>query len=351
METKANYALIGAFALAVIAAAFGFVFWFSGPSKAARRAPLDIVFSGSVSGLQPGGGVTFNGLRVGDVRDLGFNPANPGEVLARVDIDNSTPVRADTRARLEYSGLTGVASVALSGGSLQAGPLQAAPGQPAPVIRADPSQFQDLLEMAQRIAGKLSDFSDRANKLLDENSDNIQKIVQNTEKFTGALGDNSSGLRDVMGSLGELGKSAKPALTNLAELSKNANDVVRAVDPNQVRDIVGDVRKAAGKLDSTLGGLDNFLGGAKGNVGPVFSDIGAAARSIQRLADNLNVRFKEISTNIAKFSSQGLKQYEALAVDGRKTLKDVGRAARQLENDPSQIIFGAKPKLPEYNGP
>ena len=64
METRANFALIGAFTLAVIAAAFGFVFWFSGPSKAARRVPYDIIFTGSVSGLSRGGGVTFNGLRL-----------------------------------------------------------------------------------------------------------------------------------------------------------------------------------------------------------------------------------------------------------------------------------------------
>ncbi|HUZ90735.1 MAG TPA: MCE family protein, partial [Methylocella sp.] len=30
METRANYALIGIFTLAVIAGVFGFLFWFSG---------------------------------------------------------------------------------------------------------------------------------------------------------------------------------------------------------------------------------------------------------------------------------------------------------------------------------
>ncbi|MFL5222193.1 MAG: MlaD family protein, partial [Microvirga sp.] len=64
METRANYALIGAFTLAVIVAAFGFVYWFSGGDKAQRRQPVRIVFSGAVSGLSKGSFVTFNGLRV-----------------------------------------------------------------------------------------------------------------------------------------------------------------------------------------------------------------------------------------------------------------------------------------------
>ena len=39
METRANYALIGLFTLAVIAAGFGFVFWFSGSDSGQRRQP------------------------------------------------------------------------------------------------------------------------------------------------------------------------------------------------------------------------------------------------------------------------------------------------------------------------
>ena len=77
METRANYALIGAFTLAVIVAAFGFVFWFSGGDKSQRRQPVRVVFSGSVSGLSKGSFVLFNGLRVGEVTDVGFVPDDP----------------------------------------------------------------------------------------------------------------------------------------------------------------------------------------------------------------------------------------------------------------------------------
>ena len=67
METRANYALIGLFTLAVIAAGFGFVYWFSGGDRGQTRQSIRIVFSGSVSGLSKGSIVSFNGLRVGEV--------------------------------------------------------------------------------------------------------------------------------------------------------------------------------------------------------------------------------------------------------------------------------------------
>ena len=47
METRANYALIGVFTLAVVAAAFGFVLWFSGAEKPGGRKTYKIIFTGA----------------------------------------------------------------------------------------------------------------------------------------------------------------------------------------------------------------------------------------------------------------------------------------------------------------
>ena len=70
METRANYALIGVFTLAVVLAAFGFVYWFAGPIPSGRQEVYEIVFSGSVSGLTRGSSVLFNCVKVGEVTDL-----------------------------------------------------------------------------------------------------------------------------------------------------------------------------------------------------------------------------------------------------------------------------------------
>ena len=310
METRANYILIGAFTLAVILAAFGFVFWFSGPNKTAARRGYDVVFSGSVAGLSRGGAVTFNGLRVGDVTSLGLNPTDPGEVIAHIQVDKNAPVKTDTRARLEMSGLTGVASLALYGGSPSAKALEIQDKENYPTLRADPSQFQSLLETGQRIADQLGAFIDRGNKLLDTNSSDINKTVANVKTFSDALANNSSD----MGSL------------------------------------IANLNSSARKFDTAMDNVNGLLGDSKSEVHKTIVSIGEAARAFKRTADNVDSRLKEIAAGITRFTGPGLRQYEALAADGRKTLDEINKAVRSIKRDPSQVIFGGKPELPEYKG-
>src|SRR5206468_9522655 len=136
METRANYVLIGAFTLAVIAAAFGFVLWFQSLHTTKQRSPLRVVFEGPASGLRNGGSVNFNGIRIGEVMSVKLD--NPRRVVALAMIENSAPIRKDTLVGLEFQGLTGVAAISLKGGD------EAAPPVPldedgVPVLSADPS--------------------------------------------------------------------------------------------------------------------------------------------------------------------------------------------------------------------
>src|ERR1700730_6418777 len=311
METRANYALIGVFTLAVIAAAFGFVLWFSGAEKPGGRTTYKIIFTRSISGLSEGGFFLFNGVRVGTVTKIDLLQQDPSRVYALIEVDAKAPVRADTKARLEYNGFTGGASGALTGGGPDAPAPPAAPPLPAthgpPVIVADRSDYQDLVETARRVATQASDFFTKTNRLIDDNSASTTASVKNAEKFSDALAANSDRLKDFMGAIADVGKSIKPLTA---------------------------------KLDAFAGDADNVVKG----------EVAAAAKSIKKAADDLDSRMKEIAANINRFSGSGLRQYEALAVDGPKTLEQFNQAVRSLENNPQQFLFGKSSHIPEYSG-
>lgn len=314
METRANYALIGFFTLAVIAGVFGFVYWFSGAEKQGPRKPYKIVFTGSISGLSNNGVVLFNGVPVGSVTKIGLLPEDPSRVYALVEVGDKVPVRTDTKAQLEYTGFTGVASVALTGGASNAPPLETNARDPA-VIVAERSQFQDLVVAAQRIANQASDFFTRANHLIDENSASVTATVKNIETVSGAIATRSDDVKTV--------------IADFASLSAKLN-------------------KTADKFDSVLTSINGSFG--TGDSKGAFGEIAEAAKSVRRVADNLDSRMKEITANINRFTGSGLRQYEALAVDGRKTLEEINQAVRSIENNPQQFLFGKSSQVPEYSG-
>lgn len=234
METRANYALIGLFTLLVVGAAFLFVYWFASSESGRERAQLRIVFEGSVAGLNRGAPVNFNGIRVGEVTQLAIAPENPSLVVARVSVDPATPLRQDTTARLEFQGLTGIASVSLSGGSPDAEPLIREDQPGLPTIRAEPSDFQDLIESARNIARRASDVFDRFDALVSENDQAVAATVQNVERFSRALADNAPAIDNFLEQVGAAAERIGPLADSLDELSRNVNSVVAAVDSESV---------------------------------------------------------------------------------------------------------------------
>ena len=181
MEFSARYTLTGAFALAVVAAIFAFVLWLSNTTGFGERAEYHIRFSEPVSGIARGSDVLFNGIKVGEVSALQLDPADPSAVLAAISIRADTPVRADTIAGLSHQGLTGAASIMLTGGTSDAGTLPPPSGEAVPVLQADPSASRNWTEAAARVFGRIDDMIGR-------NSDRFDGILAGLERLAGADG-------------------------------------------------------------------------------------------------------------------------------------------------------------------
>ncbi len=436
METRANFVLIGVFTLAVIAGGFLFVLWFSGLTRISEHKSYEVLFSGSVSGLSRGSAVLFNGMRVGEVTQIDFVAGDPSRVQSLIDVRGNVPIKKDTKARLELQGLTGSAVISLIGGAPDAPALLGENGA-LPVIVAEPSELQNILESVQSLSARAESVLGKLDKLLSDNSAAIGDMVKNVDTFSKALSDNSAGISSALSGLSDLGRKIGPLADRLQVLSDRVDKLVAAVDPESVRHVVTNVETFTGaladnkasidslltdsaalakrlnqtstRLDAALADFDslvksvdtqkiaNFVDGAdalgqvvrenKGNIdrmlknaselaaklnesadkidslmaslqgfvgspelkGPL-GEVGDAARSVRQFADDLNARTKEIAVGLTHFSSSGLREYEALAIDGRRTINDFDRVLRNLERNPNELIFGAKPALPEFHG-
>lgn len=287
METRANYILIGLFSLAVIFGAFGFVYWFHHVGGTGERVAYRVVFKGPIGGLRSGATVTFNGIRVGEVTDLSLDPQDPKQALATISVEANTPVRADTEVTLDSQGLTGIAVLALRGGSPSAGPITMKMGD-VPVLTAGSSSSQDMMAAARDVARRID-------TVLAENQDALKNSLRNIESFTETLAEVLSNNSE---SLTKTIKSFEKTATNVESFSET-------------------LARNSTKIDSIVAGVDNLIGGPSGK-----GDVPEAVRAIKATAENLD------------------KRIDALAADGRRTLNTIDRAVKNFDENPSRIIFG-----------
>ena len=206
MENQARYVLVGLFTVAVMAAGFAFVYWLNASGGLQQRAHYLIRYQNSVSGLLVGSAVQFNGVRVGEVTALDFNPAAPKEIAATIAVVTGTPIRADTKAGIEFQGLMGAPAVSLTGGT-SASALPAAGPASLPVIAADANAGQNMTEVARAVLRRLD-------TVISENSEPLHNTIANLSKFSDALGRNTDRVDGIVAGIermtGGAGKSPVP---------------------------------------------------------------------------------------------------------------------------------------------
>jgi phospholipid/cholesterol/gamma-HCH transport system substrate-binding protein len=234
METRARYAVIGAFVLACIFAAFGFVYWLQNSSGLGQTV-YRIQFDQPVSGLTTGSSVLFNGIRVGAILSLKLDPQDPKRVVTTIAVDPATPIRADTLVDISFQGLTGAPAISLRGGTANAPALTAQNGQPAE-LKSGPEVGQNLTDSARATLKRIDD-------ILDENKKPLGTAISGLSKFADMLGKNSGRIEGLIGGLEKLaGVGPKPVIavydlvapTTFAPSNKPAEAQLVVPDPTSI---------------------------------------------------------------------------------------------------------------------
>lgn len=198
METRAPYVLIGSFMLAAILAVFGFVYWLNNTGGIGPRTTYHVQFQGPVPGLLVGAGVLFNGIRVGEVTQLGLAPDNPRLVNATISVASTTPVRLDSKVGLDFQGLTGVPVVTLEGGV-----IVAKSGEPLTLI-AEAGAGQSMTQAAR-------DALRRVDTVLEDNSGPLKDTIANFKTFSDGLARNTGKLDGILAGLEKMTGGGAPA--------------------------------------------------------------------------------------------------------------------------------------------
>src|ERR1019366_3800287 len=215
METKANYVAVGVFVLACVIGLVVTILWLAGVQYSQEYAYYQASFKGSVTGLGKGTLTRYNGIEVGRVTNLEFDPADPQRVIVTMQVQPNLNIREDSVASIDSQGLTGGSFVEISGGTAGAPLLVAKEGQRYPVIRTKQSTIAQLEQSAPEVVAKLNVAASRINDLLnDDNRRALAHVLANLEQTTSTIAKHSAEIDATI-------KDAGVATANLREAPVN----------------------------------------------------------------------------------------------------------------------------------
>lgn len=284
METKANYVAVGAFVLICMLGVVVTLLWLAGAQYSQEYEYYQTSFKGPVTGLGNGTTVRYNGIDVGRVTELKFDPNDPQKVIAMLQVKPDLNIRQDSEASIESQGLTGGSYVEISGGTKKSKVLEPAYSGQVPFIKSSPSTLQQLEESAPELFDKLNHAADKINTLLS---------AENVKNFSGIL-------------------------SNFNATSKNLTEITAPL-----------ARRSA-DIDSMIGNLSE----ASRKIAPTLSD-----------ADDSVKKFGKLSSDADAFvNGEGLNQLTDLLREARGLVASLTRLSNELDRQPTKLLFGDRHK-------
>jgi phospholipid/cholesterol/gamma-HCH transport system substrate-binding protein len=291
METKANYVAVGAFVLICVIGLVVTLLWLAGAQYSQEYAYYQTNFKGSVNGLGKGTLTRYNGIEVGRVTDLTFDPNDPQSVIVTLQVQPNLNIREDSVASIASQGLTGGSYVEISGGTKDSPLLVAKEGQHYPVIRSKVSTLAQLEQTAPEVVAKLNVAASRINDLLkDENRLALSHTLANLDTLTTTLAARS----------GEIDATIRQANEAVANLDKASREFQPTID--HVNGVVQTANTTLTKYGKVADDADAFING------------------------------------------EGLSQLSDLIGGMRRTVANLDQLSTQLNKEPTKLLFGDRRK-------
>ena len=303
MERDARYAAVAVFALAVIASAFAFVWWYSGKGDRRSYERYEIYFEGSVSGLSQGSPVRYLGVDVGRVQNLAVDRRDPGRVKVIAEVDSEAPLSGATRARLGLLGLTGLLYIDLQLDPEADPTRELVAGQRYPIIQSRKGDIEAFLERLPDLVGRAGTVMARIEALLAE--ENVAAV-------------------------GESLRNVREASAGLPELTRNAAA------------LAADLRNTAAEATALTQRLNAVAAGSQAGLDDTLKSVQVTAEKLARTAESLERVVVGNEAALSGLAGSGAAELQQLVFDVRDASAEVRALARALRENPSSLLRESK---------
>jgi ABC-type transporter Mla subunit MlaD len=332
MITRTQKVRLGVFLTVSTTLLVGTLAVLGGLRLAEDRDTYTIRYQMSLSGLEAGSPVKFNGIRVGRVDSIRIDRDDPATVVVGVSLDAGTPVKKDAKAIVNLAGITGLKFIELSGGTAESAFIP-----PGGQIPAGESTLDRLTVRAEDIAERIQILVEQLNRLSsDENQKKILAVVDHVDGLvlsaTGTIEENRPAVRDLTASLKSAGDrvdsavrtlevEATAAVRALRQVSERVRD---EVEPTRVRSIVTNVERISAQVRVAVDKAD------LPTVGAQFKDLMTALQRTVRNIDTTVLRGREDLFGSLTYLLE--------------TMENLSEFSRQIRENPSLLLGGAEEK-------
>jgi phospholipid/cholesterol/gamma-HCH transport system substrate-binding protein len=296
--TAAQKLRLGVFVIVGMAVLSTFIVIPIGMKMSQHQTTYVSYFEGeSLQGLEQGASVKFNGVAIGTVARVSYNPDDINKMKVELSVMESFPMRVDMYAMTGLIGITGLKYVEISGGSNESARLK-----PGGVVPSRASLFASVGEKAEVLIGKVEMLLDHLNIVTSPDSlRSVRGALDNVAVLTGDA-------RGVFKSVGDVVPTAARVI-----------DTVQ-VAMNDVRAIMRDIKETTGALKSAIEG---------GNI------PGSLAK-----ADSTLTAMKSLTDNVAMMVLQTREDFSVSMENLRETLESASQLMKMLAENPSLLIRG-----------
>lgn len=232
----------------------------------------------------------------------------------------------------------------------------------------------------------------RVDDFLAENQQSLTSTVQNIDKFSVALAQNSGNFDQLVKDAASLASQLNKVSGKLDTLVENANTIVEEdagkfikdagavfarldefLGTNQQalgntitnleaftgtlaknRDTLDLAMQDAGKLAAKLNKVGDDISRMVNRADGLIAEDGAAfmrearlaAETFRKMAGELSAKIDAATEGLNRLSGRSIKEIETFAVEGRSTLRDLQRVMDRLERNPQRFFFGQS-QVPE----
>lgn len=328
MISRAQKVRLGVFMAGSLALLLTTIVVLAGLEIAKSEDFYTVRYTVSLSGLENGASVKYNGIRVGQVETIAIDRDDVSVVVVTLKLAGGTPIKTDTKAVIGMSGITGLKYIELSGGTSASAFVE-----PGGEIQAGESFLDKLSGKAEVIAEKAELLLNQINQAITpENRDRVMKTIDDFDALVvtsrETIEENRENLRAVMHSLRDAGENLNVTVKNLEREATGALVASRqlmeglkdSVDKERVSRIVGNLDRITASL----------------RTGIETADLPALTGKIRDIADSAKRAMENIDLTVLRSRE---KIYTALAYLA-EGLENFSEFARNIRENPSLLLSG-----------